>query len=171
MEATRATTQTTPCGGPLRDLEVPMINALVTCLGSEHRKMGDLLVPLASAAMRLANDPREVMAAQPAIQIWNGISQDLWSHLQIEDGLVFSWGESLHAISGTLLDTLGNERQEMRKLMAALHASSSGVKPQTAGDRSDFAQTLLALTRTLDSHVERYDGEVLPSILRTLFRE
>jgi hypothetical protein len=59
----------------------------------------------------------------------------------------------------------------MRKLMAALHASSSGVKPQTAGDRSDFAQTLLALTRTLDSHVERYDGEVLPSILRTLFRE
>jgi hypothetical protein len=59
----------------------------------------------------------------------------------------------------------------MRKLMAALRASSSGVdrEPQTAGDRSTFTQTLLALARILDSHVERYDGEVLPSILRTLF--
>jgi hypothetical protein len=35
----------------------------------------------------------------------------------------------------------------------------------------DFAQMLLALGRTLDSHVERYDGEVLPSILRALFHK
>ena len=54
--------------------------------------------------------------------------------------------------------------------MAALRALSSGVdhEPQTAEDRSSFAQTLLALARTLDSHVERYDAEVLPSILRAL---
>jgi len=47
---------------------------------------------------------------------------------------------------------------------------SSGVdhEPQTAEDRSGFAQTLLALARTLDSHVERHDAEVLPSILRAL---
>jgi len=32
-----------------------------------------------------------------------------------------------------------------------------------------YSQTLSALGRTLDSHVERYDGEVLPSILRGLF--
>jgi hypothetical protein len=36
-------------------------------------------------------------------------------------------------------------------------------------DRDVFARTLLALAQTLDSHVERYDGEVLPSILRALF--
>jgi hypothetical protein len=86
---------------------------------------------------------------------------------------VFSWGEAHQAISGTLLDTLKNERQEMRKLMAALRALSPGVdrEPQTAGGPSTLAQTLLALARTLDSHVERYDGEVLPSILRALFRE
>jgi hypothetical protein len=55
--------------------------------------------------------------------------------------------------------------------MAALRAWSSDVdrEPQTAGDRSGFAQTLLALARTLDSHVARYDGEVLPSILSALF--
>jgi hypothetical protein len=31
--------------------------------------------------------------------------------------------------------------------------------------------TLLALARTLDSHVERYDAEVLPSILRALSQQ
>jgi hypothetical protein len=87
--------------------------------------------------------------------------------------LVPSWGEAHHAISGALLATLKNERQEMRKLIGALSAGSSGTdrEPQTAGDRSSFAQTLLALARTLDSHVERYDGEVLPSILRALFHK
>ena len=59
---------------------------------------------------------------------------------------------------------------EMRKSMAALRALSPGVdhEPQTVEDRSGFAQTLLALARTLDSHVERSDAEVLPSILRGL---
>ena len=91
------------------------------------------------------------------------------THLQIEDALV-SWGEAHHTISGALLDTLKNERQEMRKLIATLHERSLGVDRElTAGDRSAFAQTLLALARTLDSHVERYDSEVLPSILRALF--
>ena len=105
--------------------------------------------------------------------MWKEIRHDLWSHLQIEDGLVHSWGEVHHAISGALLDTLKNERQEMRKLMGALRALSSGPdrEPQTAGERSRFAQTLLALARTLNSHVERYDGEVLPSILRALFQK
>jgi hypothetical protein len=58
----------------------------------------------------------------------------------------------------------------MRKLMATLHERSLGVdRTLTAGDRSAFAQTLLALARTLDSHVEHYHSEVLPSILRALF--
>jgi hypothetical protein len=46
--------------------------------------------------MRLPNDPREVMATQRAIEVWNEISQDLWSHLQIEDELVFSWGKGTY---------------------------------------------------------------------------
>jgi hypothetical protein len=95
--------------------------------------------------------------------------QDLWSHLQIEDGLG-SWGEAHHAIPGALLDTLKNERQEMRKLIATLRELSSGVdREQTARGRIAFTRTLLALARTLDSHVDRYDGGVLPSILRALF--
>ena len=86
---------------------------------------------------------------------------------------MLSWGEAHHAISGTLLDTLKSERQEMRELVAALPASSSSQdrELQTAEDRSAFAQTLLALARTLDSHVERYGGQVLPSRLRALFHK
>ena len=101
--------------------------------------------------------------------MWDEIRQDLWSHLQIEDGLV-SWGEAHHAIPDALLETIKNERQEMHKLIATLHELSLDVdRKLTAGDRGAFAQTLLALARTLDSHVERYDGGVLPSILRALF--
>jgi Hemerythrin HHE cation binding domain len=146
---------------------------MVTCLGSEHRRLNYATVRLAFAATRLASDPGAVIANQRALRLWEEIRHDLWSHLQIEDGLVPSWGEAHHAISGALLATLKNERQKMRKLMGALRAGSSGTdrEPQTVGDRSSFAQTLLALARTLDSHVERYDGEVLPSILRALFHK
>ncbi|MGO9452985.1 MAG: hemerythrin domain-containing protein [Candidatus Binataceae bacterium] len=69
-------------------------------------------------------------------------------------------------LADALLDTLKNERQEMHKLIATLRELSSGVDRKQA-----FTRTLLALARTLDSHVERYDGEVLPSILRALFRK
>jgi Hemerythrin HHE cation binding domain len=162
----------TPCGSPLPDLEVPMINTMVACLGSEHRRLDYLVVQLAFAATNLAADPAADTANERAFEVWDEIRQVLWSHLQIEDGLVFSWGDVHRASSSTLLDTLKTDRQEMRNLMTALPALSSGVyrKPQTARDRSGFAQKLLALARTLDSHVERYDGEVLPSILRALYR-
>ena len=177
MDATQVTTQMTPCGGPLPELEVPMINAMVTCLGSEHRKLDERILQLAFAATRLANDPGALAAKQRAIGAWDEIRLDLWSHLQIEDG-VFSWGEAHHAISDTLRETIQTERQEMRKLLAALPALSPDMdrEPRMAGDDAMFsqkplalAQTLLALARTLDSHVERYEGEVLPSILRALF--
>jgi hypothetical protein len=174
MEATQFTTQMTPCGSPLPEPEVPMIkmiNKMVTCLGSEHRKLDDHILQLAFAATTLASDPDALTANQRAVEAWDEIRRDLWSHLQIEDGLVFSWAEAHQAISVALLDILKIERQEMRKLAAALPALSSGLdrEPQTAGDRGAFARTLLALAQTLDSHVERYDGEVLPSILRALF--
>jgi hypothetical protein len=171
MEAMQVPTQSTPCCGPLPDLEAPMINTLVACLGSEHRKLDGLVMQLALTATRLAGDPDAPMANQRAVEVWDEIRRDLWSHLQIEDELVFLWGEAHHAIPGALLDTLKIERQEMRKLIAALPALSSGLdrEPQTAADRGGFARMLLALTRTLDSHVERFDGEVLPSILRALF--
>ncbi len=156
---------------PSEIVEVPMINTMVTRLASEHRKLDDHILELAFAATRLASDPDALTANQRAVEVWDEIRRGLWSHLQIEDGLVFLWGEAHHAISGTLLDTLKIERQEMRKLVAALPGLSSGLdrEPQTAGDRGAFARTLLALAQTLDSHVERYDGEVLPSILRALF--
>jgi hypothetical protein len=162
-------TQMTPCDSPLPELEGPMINTMVACLGIEHQKLNDLIMQLACAATRLANDPGAVTAYKRALQVRDEIQHALRSHLQIEDGLV-SWGKEHHAISGTLLDIVKNERLEMHKSMAALRASS-GVdhEPQTAEDHNGFAQTLLALARTLESHVERYDAEVLPSILRALF--
>jgi hypothetical protein len=145
---------------------------MVRCLGSEHRKLDGLILQFAFAATRLAGDSEAVTAIQQAAEVWDEIRLDLWSHLQTEDELVLSWGGAHHAISATSLDTLKSERQE-RKLVAALPASSSSQdrEPQTAEDRSAFAQTLLALARTLDSQVERYDGEVLPSILGALFHK
>jgi Hemerythrin HHE cation binding domain len=159
----------TPCDSPLPDLEGPMINTMVACLGIQHRTLNDLVMQLACAATRLANDPGSVTANERALQLRDEIRHALRSHLQIEDGLV-SWGREHHAISGAILDIVKNERLEMRKSMAALRALSSGVdhEPQTAEDHGGFAQTLLALARTLDSHVERYDADVLPSILRAL---
>ena len=167
MEATQITTLA-PCSGPLPELEVPMINTMVNCLGNEHRRLDQRILQLAFAATRLAGDPGAVTAYQRTLQVWDDIRHELWSHLQIEDGLV-SWGQAHHAISATLLDTLKSEREELRELVVALPGLSSGREPQTADGRSGFAQTLLALTRTLDLHVERYEGEVLPSILRALF--
>jgi hemerythrin-like domain-containing protein len=174
MEATTEVTTDMPiCGGPLPDLEVPMITTMVTCLGIEHGKLNYRIVQLASAATRLATDPDSVTANQRALQVWGEIRHDLWSHLQIEEELVFSWGAAHQAIAETLLDTVKNERQEMRKLMNTLRTLSASAEreAQTAEDRSRFAETLLALARMLDSHVERHDGEVLPSILRALFHK
>ena len=123
-----------------------MINTMVTCRGSEHRKLDDHILRLAFAATRLASDPDAVTANQRAVEVWDEIRRDLWSHLQIEDELVFSWGEAHHAISGTLLDILKVKHQEMRKLVASLPTLSSGVdrEPQTAGDPGAFSRTLLA---------------------------
>jgi hypothetical protein len=169
MEAKDFTIRKSPCGGPLPELEVPMINTMVACLGVEHRKLNDLNMQLAYDATRLAGEGGAAKANQKGLRIWDEIRHDLWSHLQIEDGLV-SWGEAHHAISDALLETLKSERQEMRKLIATLHELSLGAdREQPAENRSDFSQTLLALARTLDSHIERYDSEVLPAILRALF--
>jgi hemerythrin-like domain-containing protein len=173
MEARQVSIQSTPCCDPLPDLEVPMINTMVACLGSEHRKLDRLIMQLALVTTRLAANPDAASASQQAKEVWAEIRRNLWSHLQIEDELVFSWGEAHHAIPGTLLDTLKIERQEMRELIGALPALSSDLdrEPKTAEDRGEFARTLLALTRTLDSHVERFDREVLPSILRAVFHQ
>jgi hypothetical protein len=171
MALIRRTPEMNPCGSSLPDLEVPMINTMVTCLGIEHRKLNYLAVQLAFAATTLVRDPASVTANLRALEVWDEIRRDLWSHVEIEDELVFSWGEAHHATSAGLLDDLKIERQQMRELIAALPAWSSGVnhQPLTAVDQTTFAQTMLALARMLDSHVERYDGEVLPSILRALF--
>jgi Hemerythrin HHE cation binding domain len=169
MEAKDTTIRKMPCSSPLPELEVPMINTMVACLGVEHRRLSGLNMQLAYDAARLANDPDAIEANRNVLRVWDEIRQDLWSHLQIEDGLV-SWGEAHHAIAAGLLDTLKNDRQEMRTLIATLHGRSLDAdRKLTAGERAEFAQTLVVLAQALDSHVERYDNEVLPSILRALF--
>ena len=81
-----------------------MINTMVACLGVEHRKLNGLNMQLAYGATRLASDGGATEANKKVLRVWDEIQQDLWSHLQIEDGLL-SWGEAHHAISGALLDT------------------------------------------------------------------
>ncbi len=173
MEIDQLIAQMSPCGGPLPDLEVPMINTIVTCLGAEHRKLNELTMRLAFAAAHLAGDSDAIAAQQLALELWDEIRDDLWPHLQIEEELVFSWGEAHQAISSPLLDTLKTDREEMHKLVAALPALSlgKGQDAETSADRGALARTLLALAQKLDSHVERYDGEVLPSIRRALFHK
>lgn len=173
MEANQVTTQMTPCGSTLPELEVPMIATLVKCLGSEHRNLDELNVQLAFAASTVAVDPETVAAGKRLFELWDKIRRDLWSHLQVEDALVFGWGGANHAISGGLIQALKTEHEEMRKSLAALTTSYSGIdgSPQTIRDRAALAQTRLALSRTFDSHVERYEGEVLPSILRAVFHK
>jgi hypothetical protein len=169
MEAITAMTKT-PCSGPLPELEIPMINTMVACLGNQHRELSDLAAQLAFAATRLARDPSDSDANNHAAELWDEIRHDLWSHLQIEDELVFAWGEVHHALRSGLRETLEVDRDEMRRLLAALPNPDAGDKAQTA-DRETLAAALLTLARALDSHAERYDGEVLPSILRALYRK
>src|SRR5713101_4799730 len=73
-------TQMTRCDSPLPELEVPMINTMVACLGSEHRKLDDLIMQLACAATRLASDPGAVTANERVLQVWDEIRHDLRSH-------------------------------------------------------------------------------------------
>jgi hypothetical protein len=168
VEAAQLTAQMTPCSEPLPDLEVPMVNALVACLGSEHRKLNGLVTRLALIATRHVASRDLAAANRDAFEIWEEIRHTLRSHLQIEDELVYSWGERNHAFSGSLLASLKEEREKMHKLLADLAARSSGAD-QESQILTEHRATVLALTAILDSHVERYDGEVLPAIRRALF--
>jgi iron-sulfur cluster repair protein YtfE (RIC family) len=170
MDATQFNTEITPCGGPLPELETPMINALVACLASEHRRLDEHILSLALAANRLANDGDALTAGQAAFGIWDEIRAYLYSHLQIEDSLVFSWGVDHQAISATLRETLKIERQRMGSLVAtAVPPLADRQVASTIEDPRALAQTLLALSQMLDQHIARYEGEVLPSIQRALF--
>jgi hypothetical protein len=173
MEAAAVTTEITPCGQPLPELEVPMINTIVMCLGNEHSKLNERTMQLALTAKRLFRDPNRSDANQRAVETWEEIQRDLWPHLQVEDSLLFSWGRAHRALPGALLDSLKMDRLEMRKLVAALPRLSSGNdhEPKPGRNPGDFARTLIALALALDSHIERFDREVLPSILRALFNK
>jgi hypothetical protein len=161
---------TSPCGASLPDLEIPMANAMVSCLTNEHRKLDEQVLQLALAATRLASEPCSLTANKLAVELWDAIRSDLWSHLQIEEELVFAWAAGYQAISPELLNTLKIEREELSKLLAGLPGLLSGEVggAESTADRSSFARTLKALAQSLDSHVERYDTKVLPSILRAV---
>ena len=158
------------CFAALPDLEVPMINSLVSCLAREHLKLDEQILQLALVATRLAASPDDDQTTGHAMEVWEGIRRFLWSHLQIEDELVLTWGEAHRAIAVALGETLESERQELRRLLAVLgsYAGPRGT-PSDSRDREGLAKSLLALSRTLATHVERYEGEVLPAIQRALF--
>src|SRR5262249_34872119 len=134
-------------------------------------KFADLVMQLAIATTRQVADPESATGKERVLEIWDELRRDLGSHLQIEDELAFSWGKAHHAISDPLLNILKSEREEIRNLTSALiELSRAGDAEQpTATDRASLAPTLLALVRTLDLHVERYESEILPSILRAVF--
>src|SRR5579862_2409225 len=80
MEAAAVTTEITPCGQPLPELEVPMINTIVMCLGNEHSKLNERTMQLALTAKRLFRDPNRSDANQRAVETWEEIQRDLWPH-------------------------------------------------------------------------------------------
>jgi hypothetical protein len=91
MEATQLTTEQMPPGrGTLAEVQVPMINTLVSCLSSEHRRLDEHVLLLALAATRLVSNPGEPTAKARALEAWDEIRHELWSHLQIEDAFVNS---------------------------------------------------------------------------------
>ena len=120
MVAIQLAAHVPPRTDPLPELQIPMINTMVRCLESEHRKMDEHILQLALAATRLGRDPNELAAKTRTLQVWGEIRRELWSHLQIEDGLVFAGGNTHRGISPALLDSLKVERQEMRTLLASL---------------------------------------------------
>jgi hypothetical protein len=150
-----------------------MINTIVRSLESEHRKLDELTLQLSVAATRLASNPTEVSAKARAIDAWDAIRQELWPHLQMEDSLVFSWGNAHRAISPVVLESLRGERQDIRKLLAALPDLPSGqdAGAQAIADGAGFARTLIALAQNLDSHVAGYDAAVLPAILPSVVQQ
>jgi hypothetical protein len=160
----------TDCFVALPDLEVPMINTLVTCLAREHTKLDEQILQLALATGRLAANPNDDEASVHTREVWEGIRRYLWSHLQIEDELVLMWGKAHHAIAAALGERLESERQEMRRLLAVLgsYVDDRGA-PRNSQNRKGFAKSLLALSGLLETHIERYEGEVLPAIQRALF--
>jgi iron-sulfur cluster repair protein YtfE (RIC family) len=172
MNATQlSATQLSSSAGPVSELQIPMINAIVTCLKGEHRKFDEHILRLALAATRLASNPGDLTAKARAIDAWEEIRRELWSHLQIEDELVFSWGNVRRALSMTLLDNLKTQRQEMRRLLLAVPDLPADGGQGSDSDAGTLARTFIALAQNLDSHVERYDAEVLPSILRAVFHQ
>jgi iron-sulfur cluster repair protein YtfE (RIC family) len=149
-----------------------MISTIVRCLGNEHGRWDKLNLQLGAAAARLEREPNSATAVQRAIAVWDDIQGDLWSHLQVEDELILSWSRAHDATSAQAVDALKAEHKRLRELVTALPLRSKEAKPElhTTEKRSELARTLLALARTLDSHVEHYETEVLPSILRGLFQ-
>jgi iron-sulfur cluster repair protein YtfE (RIC family) len=172
MDATQpSATPLSSSAGPLSELQIPMINAIVTSLQGEHRKLDEHILRLALAATRLASDPGDLTAKARAIDVWEEIRRELWSHLQIEDELVFAWANARRALSTTLLENLKIQHQEMHRLLLAVPdlPADGGQGPDS--DAGTLARTFIALAQNLDSHVERYDAEVLPSILRAVFHQ
>ena len=100
----------------------------------------------------------------------DAIRQELWSHLQIEDSLVFSWAHANRAISPVVFESLKIERQETRRLLAALtyHPAKMTGHKRSPMMLASHEPTLLALAQNLDSHVTGYDAAVLPAILSSV---
>ncbi|HLX36449.1 MAG TPA: hemerythrin domain-containing protein [Candidatus Binataceae bacterium] len=168
MDTLEVTPKNSPCGGRLPDLEVPMINTIVSCLSCEHRKLDERIIQLAYVSSRAAAKPDSKEERTRMTEMWSEIEHDLWPHLQIEDELILSWGQAHHAIGADLIARLSAERKELRELLASL--PSVDVE-QTTESRQDFARTLVAIVQKLDSHIERYDNEIQPAILRALFSD
>jgi hypothetical protein len=168
VEATAVTTDNSLCSKPLPELEIPMINAMVARMESEHRKFSRLVMRLAFGATRHSDDD-SLGPPQLELELWNDIQSDLWPHFQIEDELVLTWGVDHHAIPLALLEAIKKERHRVRELATGL-AEARTLKPINRETASRFAQSLLNLAHVLDSHVQRYDSEVLPLIRRAAFR-
>ena len=142
MKATQVTTHMTPCGSPLPELEVPMINTLVTCLGSEHRKLDDHILQLAFAATTLASDPDALTANQRAVEACRNVRSALVK------GLVASLGGRDLVIGVDRLDYSKGliQRFDAFDIFLANHRAWVGkvtylqITPKTRSEIPEFAE-------------------------------
>jgi len=143
------------------DSEVPLLNAIVSCLTREHQRFEEPLMRLANAATRLHSDPSNSKLYKDAVAAWSALSANLWTHLQLESDVVLSWGAARNDVPTELVEALRSEATRIRDLVKAF---------DSAGDRLEAAKALSGLAHLLDEHIERQDHQLFPAIQRSLFK-
>jgi len=153
----------TPCDSIFSEesnFEARMINAIVNCLALEHRRFNDALMALGAVSASLAADPLNSEIYERTTQAWARLKSDLWSHLALENGLVF-WWSGYQVKSGR--DFVGDLSREQREIREVVRRIEFGTRKESEGAASQ-ARAFVAIADLLDKHIEHYEADVFLAI-------